>query len=56
MGIFCKKHFYSFLNKSILSQQPVEADGYKKFLKTTSAQKQKAAKIYLELIAKFDIL
>ena len=55
MGIFCEIHFYSFLNKRILNQQPVEADGKKAF-DNYECKKQKAAKIYFELIAKFEIL
>lgn len=54
-GYFGGIHFYLFLNNKILNLQPVEADGYKKLLITMSG-KQIAAKIYYELIAKFDIL
>lgn len=49
MGVFCEIHFYSFLNKRILNQQPVEADGKKAF-DNYECKKQKAAKIYFELI------
>lgn len=54
-GYFCGSHFYLFLNKRIFNPQPIEADGYKKLL-VTMVKKQKAAKIYYELIGKFDIL
>lgn len=54
-GYFGGIHFYLFLNKRIFNLQPIEADGYKKLLVTMS-EKQKAAKIYYELIGKFDIL
>lgn len=54
-GYFGGIHFYLFLNNKILNPQPIEADGYKKLLITMSAKKI-AAKIYYELIAKFDIL
>ena len=44
--IFCEIHFYSFLNKRILNQQPVEADGYKKLLTTMSAKTESCENLF----------